>query len=98
MVLGEIDRCRAAVQYGLDLAEREGLFVWKLLLYAQATYNELMVGNVPMARKQLNLMQHVATFGGDLFIFLMLGAWADLIEGWSNKRSKNVSRRELFWR
>lgn len=78
---GEVEHCREAVQNGLELAEREGLFVWKLLLYAQATYNELMVGNVPMARKHLQLMQHVATFGGDLFIFLMLGAWADLIEG-----------------
>jgi ATP/maltotriose-dependent transcriptional regulator MalT/DNA-binding SARP family transcriptional activator len=78
---GQVERCREAVQYGLELAEREGLFVWKLLLYAQAVYNELMVGNVQMARKHLDLMQHVATFGGDLFIFLMLGAWADLMEG-----------------
>lgn len=78
---GQVGRCREAVQEGLELAEREGLFVWKLLLYAQATYNELMIGNVPMARKHLDLMQPVATFGGDLFIFLMLGAWADLVEG-----------------
>ncbi len=77
---GQVGRCRDAVQHGLDLAEREGLFVWKLLLYAQATYNELIFGNVQTARKYLDQMQHVATFGADLFIFLMLGAWADLVE------------------
>lgn len=78
---GQVERCREAVQNGLELAEREGLFVWKLLLYAQAAYNELMFGRTQMAHKYLDLMQHVATFGADLFIFLMLGAWADLIEG-----------------
>lgn len=82
---GQVERCREAVQYALELAEREGLFVWKLLLYAQATYNELIFGNIQIARKYLDLMQYVATFGADLFIFLMLGAWADLVEGRSEQ-------------
>lgn len=78
---GDAERCRNAVRKGLDLAEREGLLTWNGLLHAQAVYTELMFGNIRVARSYLERMQPFSRSGGNLFVFLLLEGWADLIEG-----------------
>ena len=78
---GDIERCRKAVQSALDHAEREGLVIWNWMVYSQAIYNELLFGNTRTARGYLHLMEPFARFCAGRLIVLILGGWADLIEG-----------------
>ena len=82
---GDVERCRNAVEKGLALAKHDGLLAWNGLLYAQIVYNELMFGNTRAARNYLDLMQPFATFGGNLFLFILFKGWMDCIEGHINQ-------------
>jgi ATP/maltotriose-dependent transcriptional regulator MalT len=88
---GQVKRCQETVTQALQLAEREGLLVWSALLHAQGSYNQVLFGNIGMARNHLRLMEPFSQFGSNRFIFLMITGWADLIEGridqaWQNCR------------
>ena len=78
---GDIGRCRNAVQCALDLAEREGLVTWNWLSYSQAIYNELLFGKTGAARGYLQRMEPFAMFCACRLNVLILGGWADLIDG-----------------
>jgi ATP/maltotriose-dependent transcriptional regulator MalT/DNA-binding SARP family transcriptional activator len=97
---GDIERCRQAVRNALDLAEREGLVTWNWLLYAQAVYNELLFGNTEAARGYLHLTEPFATFCACRLNALVLGGWADLIDGqidqvWQKcRQGRDITERE----
>lgn len=78
---GDIERFRNAVQIALDRAEREGLVIWKWVIYSQTTYNELLFGNSRAARGYLHLMEPFMMFSACRLNVLIFGGWADLIDG-----------------
>jgi len=79
----DVEECRRAVKEGLALCESAGLLVFRVLLISHGIYNELLIGNVRMARALLEQIKPFALAMGGLHLthFLMLASWADLIEG-----------------
>ncbi len=55
-VRGEMDACIAAVEEGLQLAQRSGLHAFDFLLRAQAARCSLMAGKLPEAEAWISLM------------------------------------------
>ena len=89
---GQVDRCRDIVQHGLTIAKREGSRTWDWFLYGRAVYNELILGDIPKARNLLAEMKPIASSGSSLLGFLLLAAWADLIERDVDQATKQCRR------
>ena len=97
--LGEPDRCRQAVRDGLILVETHGLQIWNGLIFAQAIYNELFVGNTGAARDYLDKMKPIchALGGIHLLQYWFLEAWANLIEGHIERAWETAQQAEHIW-
>jgi len=82
-LMGDVEQCREAVGKGMALCESSGLLAFTAVVIPQAIYNELMIGNVAVARSYLEHMKPIATSMGGLHVthYWMLSSWADLIDG-----------------
>ena len=80
---GEVEQCRRAVEEGMAVCESSGLLAFSSVIIPQIIYNELLLGNVDMARSHLERMKPIAISMGGLHVthYWMLSSWADLIEG-----------------
>lgn len=80
---GDVEQCRRAVEEGMAVCESSGLLAFSSVIIPQIIYNELLLGNVDVARSHLERMKPIAISMGGLHVthYWMLSSWADLIEG-----------------